>query len=535
MIITIRVDTAIPAIGARAGTITTITLGGSIRSIGGKTIPTNRSRKFNPDANAPSADVDLATLSMPFSKRSILTAETTIGIPEEQHVTTKTKITRQTITKPAPRVAAGCNERNIMRKTFLTLAVLIPALTFAQILASADYADPVYSADRHLPFGVRSAGMGNVGVAMSEDFTALFYNPANLAYIYRFELSGALHFDYLSYHSDFEGNVREGSDSYLKLHNIGVVIPVPTTRGGLTFGLGFTRTNTFDRQIRFSGTGADGLIYNAQESVKGGLGKFSIGGGVQVSPIAALGMSLDLYVGGERYGWFLDIQNPGGTPWPDTVERKIYEDDIRSEYSGVGGRFSMTLAPTKYVQLATYIATPTLIDIDEDAFQRFDSLTTGWEYYEDSWSYYSTVRIILPWKFGGGIAIRPTDWILLAADAEFVDWRQIEYDNPPELLSQNRLMENSYTTTLRWGAGAEFTIPVAALKLRGGFAQEPIAYTAAGEDRVRNTFTGGFGVLLGELMTLDAAVQISNWNVEGNRLDEEYDVARISLGLSHRF
>ncbi len=440
-----------------------------------------------------------------------------------------------TITKPAPPVGAECNERNIMNKAILITSLLLPILVFAQTIASEDYADPVYSTDRHLPFSVRSAGMGNAGVAMAEDFTALFYNPANLAYIYRVEISGALHFDHLGYESDFEGNIDEGSDSYLKLLNAGVVIPVPTTRGGLAFGLGFTRTNTFDRQIRFSGTGNDGLIYDAQESVKGGLGKFSIGGGVQVSPIAALGMSLDLYGGGEKYGWFLDVQNPGGTSWPDTVERKTYEDDIRSEYSGVGGRFSMTIAPNRYVQMGTYIATPTLINISEDAFQRFDSLTTGWEYYEDTWSYYSTIRIVLPWKFGGGIALRPTDWMLFTGDAEFVDWRQIEYDKPPELLSQNRLMEDSYTTTLRWGAGAEFTIPVAALKLRGGFAQEPIAYTVAGKDRVRNTITGGFGVLLGELITLDAAVQISNWNVDGTRLDEQYDVARVSLGLSHRF
>lgn len=422
-----------------------------------------------------------------------------------------------------------------MKKATLLTALILPLATFAQILASEDCADPVYSADRHLPFGVRSASMGNAGVAMSEDFTALFYNPANLAYIYRFELSGALHYDYLSYHSNFEGNTDNGTDSYVKLQNFGAVIPVPTSRGGLAFGLGFTRTNTFDRRIRFSGTGDDGLIYDADESIKGGLGKFCIGGGVQVSPIAALGMSLDLYIGGEKYNWYLDIRNPGGTEWPDTVEQKTYVDDIRSEYSGVGARFCMTLVPSKYVQTGLYIATPTALNIDEDAFQRFDSLTTGWEYYEETWQYVNTVQIILPWKFGGGIALRPTDWILLAGDAEFVDWRQIEYDEPAAMLSQNRLMDDSFRATLRWGAGAEFTIPLASLKLRGGFAQEPMAYTVSGEDRTRNTYTGGFGILLDELMTLDTAVQYSTWNVDGERLDEEYDVARISLGLSYRF
>jgi len=422
-----------------------------------------------------------------------------------------------------------------MRTEILIILLLIPIIGCAQILADPDFADPVYAADRNLPFSIRSAGMGNIGAAMSEDFTALFYNPANLAYIYRFELSGALHYDNLSYETDFDGNIGSGSDSYFKLQNIGCVIPVPTSRGGLAFGMGFTRTNTLDRRLTFSGTGTDGLIYDADESVKGGLGKFSLGGGIQVSPIVSLGMSADFYAGGERYAWHLDVQNPGGTEWPDTVERKIYEDDIRSEYTGIGARFGMTLVPCKYAQIGAYIATPTAIVIDEEAFQRFDSLTTGWEYYEETWNYYSTIEVVLPWKFGAGLAVRPTEWILISGDAEYVDWRQIEYNEPTDYLYQNRLMEDSYRATLRWGAGAEFTIPVAALKLRGGFAQEPIAYIVNGDGLNRNTITSGFGVLLGELMTLDAAVQFSNWDSNGERLNESYDVARISLGLSYRF
>ncbi len=422
-----------------------------------------------------------------------------------------------------------------MRKEILLAIILIPTLGFAQILGSGDYADPIFAADRHLPMGIRSAGMGGTGVASTEDFSGIFYNPANLAYIYRFELSGALHFDALSYDSDFEGSAKNGSDSYIKLQSLGGVIPVPTTRGGLAFGLGFTRTNSFDRRIRFSGTGEDGLIYEGDESVKGGLGKFSLGAGMQVSPFASLGMSVDLYGGGERYSWYLDVTNPGGSDWPDSVEEKIYVDDIRSEYTGVGARFGMLLVPIKYAQIGAYIATPTSIYIDQDAVQRFDSLTTGWETYEENFSYFETIEVILPWKFGAGIAIRPTDWLLFSGDAEFVDWRQLEYDEPAELLYQNRLMDDSYRSTLRWSAGGEVTIPIAALRLRGGFSQEPIAYTVQGDNRNRNTISGGFGVLIGELMTLDAALQFSDWDVEGTRLNESYDLARIWMGLSYRF
>ncbi|MCK5833852.1 outer membrane protein transport protein [bacterium] len=413
---------------------------------------------------------------------------------------------------------------------------LIPISIFTQTLANSDVADFIPSSDRHLAMSIRSAGMGGAGVASSEDYTALFYNPANLAYIYRFEMAGALQYDALSFESALDSSASgTGSDSYVKLQNIGGVIPLPTKRGGVSFALGFTRTNSFDRRIRANSTGDDGLIYQIDESVKGGLGKFSLGGGIQISPMMSIGASIDLYLGGERYSWFNDIQNPGETAWPDSVERKIYADDITDEYSGIGARFGMTLVPTRFVQIGAYISTPTSLIIEEDGISRFDSITTGLETYQEDYDIVQSFEVILPWRFGAGLAIRPTEWILLAGDAEYVDWRQIEYDEPAWILSQNRLMDDSYRATLRWSAGSEFTIPIASLKLRGGFSQEPIAYLENGKDRTRNTITGGLGYLVSDLVSLDLATQFSNWNIDETRLDGDYSLTSVWLGLSYRF
>ncbi len=424
-----------------------------------------------------------------------------------------------------------------MRKLLVSMIlVALPAMIFGQTLAIGDTADFIPSTDRHLPMGIRSAGMGGAGIACSEDYSALFYNPANLAYIYRFEMAGALQYDALSYEGALDGAAAgTGSDSYVKLQNLGGVIPVPTSRGGMAFGIGFTRTNSFDRRIRAQATGSDGLLYDIDESVKGGLGKFSLGGGVQVAPSMALGASLDIYSGGERYSWFNDVRNPGGTDWPDSVERKIFSDDITNSYCGVGARFGMTLVPNKIVQIGAYISTPTSIIIDEEGIQRFDSLTTGWETYQEDYNIVESFEILLPWRFGAGLALRPTDWLLFAGDAEYVDWRQTEYDEPAWILNQNRLMDDSYRATLRWSAGGEATIPMASLKLRGGFSQEPIAYLGDGDNRSRNTISGGLGYLAGDLVSLDLAMRFSDWDVEGTRLDGGYSLTSIWLGMSYRF
>lgn len=416
------------------------------------------------------------------------------------------------------------------------LSVIIPTLAFCQMLSVGDYADPVLPSERQMPYGIRSAGMGGTGIAVSEDLSALFYNPANLGYIYRIEVAGALHYDAFSYESVFDNvNSRSGSDSYIKLATLGAVIPVPTSRGGLAFALGFTRTNSFDRRLKFSGTGADGIIYDGDESSNGGLGKFCIGAGIQVSPYASLGMSLDLYAGGEKYSWFLDRRNPGGTSWHDSVERKIISDDIIDEWTGVGARFATTIVPNKYFQFGAHISTPTALTIDEEGIQRFDSITTGWEIYSEQSDIVESIDLTLPWKFGAGIAIRPTDWLLFAGDGEFCDWRQIEYSSPSWIIAQNRLMDTSFRATFRWSAGTEITVPLLAMKVRGGFSQEPVPYLPQGRNRNINTITGGLGFLVGEMTSIDASVNFSKLAVEGDRLDENYSIARVWLGLSYRF
>jgi len=420
-------------------------------------------------------------------------------------------------------------------KNLITIIFLLPAICFGQILANSEYADPVPSVDRHLPFGIRSAGMGGTGVAVSEDLSALFYNPANLAYIYRIELTGALQYEGLKYESNFNSTLTSGTDSYIRLQNAGVILPIPTSRGGVSFAGGFTRTNSFDRRLVFEGTGEDGLDYSGEEIVKGGLGKFSFGGGLQVSPIAALGLSMDFYAGGERFSWYLDRINPGGSDWPDSLERKIISDDIRDEYTGIGARFGTTIVPNKYVQIGVYVNTPVALTIEEDGVQRFDSIATGVEEYNEEYNIVETFELVLPWRLGAGMALRPTDWFVLAGDIEYVDWRQIEYNDPTWILEQNRLMDDSFQPTLRWSAGVEFTIPVISTKLRGGFSQEPIAYIKNADDRNRNCISGGAGILMNELLSMDIAARFSNWESGDTELKEEYKVSDIWVGLSYRF
>ena len=57
-----------------------------------------------------------------------------------------------------------------------------------------------------------------------------------------------------------------------------------------------------------------------------------------------------------------------------------------------------------------------------------------------------------PTVLSGGISVQPLDWLLLAGDAEYTDWTQMEFDsNNPDLIQENRNIKNwmRATTNLR--------------------------------------------------------------------------------------
>ncbi|NBR21146.1 MAG: hypothetical protein EBT88_12545, partial [Proteobacteria bacterium] len=63
--------------------------------------------------------------------------------------------------------------RTLLKQLNILLTVLFTLTIFSQLQAAGELRRPFQ--------GIRNLGMGNVGVAMSHDENALFYNPAGLA------------------------------------------------------------------------------------------------------------------------------------------------------------------------------------------------------------------------------------------------------------------------------------------------------------------------------------------------------------------
>lgn len=138
---------------------------------------------------------------------------------------------------------------------------LLAALVFVGLLAPAN----AQTADDVLRFSLRSpapsarslglAGGGTVGWA---DLSAMATNPAGLAFYRTSEFAGGLDVLVADNSSTFQVGSEspfedDADESAVRLGSFGGVYKVPTRRGSLVLGFGFTQQHTFDRELAYQG------------------------------------------------------------------------------------------------------------------------------------------------------------------------------------------------------------------------------------------------------------------------------------------
>ena len=74
--------------------------------------------------------------------------------------------------------------------------------------------------------GARTMGMGGAFLAVADDFTTLYWNPAGLAQIKKFELFGSLSHSERNIETEFtRGHAAEADSSKTRPNSIGLVYP----------------------------------------------------------------------------------------------------------------------------------------------------------------------------------------------------------------------------------------------------------------------------------------------------------------------
>ncbi len=464
------------------------------------------------------------------------------------------------------------------------LAVLL--IFFSFNLALSQYPDDAlrYSL---LNFGVgaRAIGLGFSYIGVSDDYSAIFWNPAGLAQIRRFEFAGGINYLSLrnsarvfSYSNSFENTATN-------LNSVAIVFPIPTIRGSLVFAGGYAKVSDFTGALSVSlfntqssivpslydpdpdydlawqlgledTTGATQILNNVEQNIElyedGGLNNWFVSGAIDIAENLSIGATISIITGGYKYDrQFIESDTRNyykNYPWD--FKQLIVSDLIDATVSGFSASAAL-MYRSSFFRFGLMMRFPSFLSIKENYSRGGESSFDNGESLSYSFSGVSRYDVLSPFYFGGGVSFNIKDVLLFAGDVTYVDWRQMEFKDNPDLVRLNRDIKQIFTETVGLSGGVEFTLPfLHQVKLRAGYSYRPSPYA---EDkgissRATRLLTFGLSLLLQRTLLVDFAYVNGEWEtlhtqysyVYNNNYyslvtDEENKVRNFVLTLRYRF
>ncbi len=424
--------------------------------------------------------------------------------------------------------------RITMKRILINIVITTCIFT---IVGKAQLAEDGLRLSQNRPaIGALSLGLGGVAYGNANDFTALFTNPAGLAQIREYEFSIGLS------RNGYSGDVRfwQGKETItnnkFNLENLGIVYPVPTRRGSLTFAFGIGRVQQYNTASSFGGFNiqnsfvevitptndlwamtpserkdfldndisyqlwlsdtANGYLWpiltdSLQQQTRiieeGGLNHWSLGMAIDIAPNLSFGVSLNIATGRysyERVYEESDIFNVYRYAFPWNIDKFIFTQTISDDISGFNAIFGLMYREHKRFRVGVIFKTPTWYNISEGYGTRYESqFDNGYNYWHSE-TQSIEYSVTTPMVIGGGFSIYPFKWLILAGDIEYVDWSQIELSASNNELDR-RLKEQTrraqfelFRETINLRGGAELSLLDDDLKVRAGVAVYPSPYYA---------------------------------------------------------
>jgi long-subunit fatty acid transport protein len=450
--------------------------------------------------------------------------------------------------------------------------------------------------------------MGNTVVGVADDFSALFGNPAGLSQQKDFEFSAGL--SRLGYGNDltFLGNKTSDNNNALNLNNLGLVFPVATSRGGLTFAFGFGRVANYTSVASFDGYNSSSsiipsivpnintysysdadynsflnnsipyqlwlannfrdtvhaienlvpqILRNVQQTgtirEAGGMNNWSFGGGMDIARNISLGVTLNFASGSYTYDRTYQESDPNNlnslvVNKVDThLNQFIWQSTIKDDITGFNALFGLMYRKPGLYRIGFTVKLPTIYEISETFTDDYSTtFKSDYVQYLMSTNGKTDYKVTTPTVLSGGISVQPLEWLLLAGDAEYTDWTQMEFNSDnPVLIQENRYIQSSMRETWNLRGGAEATILNWGIILRAGIESKPSPWKGDPSSYNQLIYTSGIGILIDDNSTVNASFAFGSWNTfrdnyvwgitPASRTSESVTTQTINLTFSHRF
>lgn len=435
------------------------------------------------------------------------------------------------------------------RKKMMWLAFVVLAVFQSTLYAQEE----VFGSGVEFGVGARAMGMGGAFMAVGDDYTASYWNPAALALIRRFEVLTSLSRAELKNETSALGLRSMADGSNPRVNSLGFAYPVPTYRGSLVFSLGYNSLKPYDSRFNFeffNDSAGDSVQQSWFELDEGSLNNWTFAGAVDVSPNLSVGLALNYWTGKDEYqSSYLeqDIFNYD-VVFEDFRDFRI-DNNLISEFSGFNLKLGGLYRVNSNLRIGATIATPTTLNVTDnftsDTLYTYDQDPNDfWARDEGSFEY----KIRSPFVFGAGASLNVAG-LLVAGSVESVDWSQIRYVTEPPIArltksEANEWIVRNYRSTTRLRAGAEFTFPGIGFQVRAGYHLDPTPLKNLPDDADREFITLGVGFLLNKQVKIDVAYitgehrpynsALSDFSGDSFSIDEKVSLNKVVATLAFR-
>jgi long-subunit fatty acid transport protein len=409
----------------------------------------------------------------------------------------------------------------VTSKSLVSLSVV---LTIIACLAGATAAQDTPRTNLDIPFlnrqeiGARWAGMGGACIAIVDDGLAAYYNPAGLAQIRRIEFGASFDRHSLDIKSGWFGDHNKSSVSATRLEDMAISYPFPTYRGSLVFTASMFRPTSFDQYLdrRASTLTTD---YHDVEEREVILTAWSGAVATQVSPNVFVGAEAHFYTG------HLDLED-NLFPWgPCEAPGGTFSQN--GDLGGYGGAVGIIYVPHPLFAFGVTAKSPQRINVDgTEIYTETDGTC---DKYRQAIKY----DIDIPYSVGIGVGVRPPN-LDVDVDVIYTDWHELDY---PGRVRDPETGKFLFDATTDFRVGAEYTLPVAPVRIRAGYAYVPLALNVFKIEKNRQRWSVGAGTIIESTVTVDAAWQRSSFEREDTAASysEKRIANRVILSFAYRF
>lgn len=472
-----------------------------------------------------------------------------------------------------------------MKKLFFNLISVTLLILFISTIPS--YAQNINDALRlgysGLGANARALGMGNSYIALSDDGSASFFNPAGFGLLKRLEFSGGLDYSNFNNNTTFFGNQTEYSNSSTNLDRISFVFPFPTLRGSLVFGLSYHTTSNLVGALQFDGfnNSDNSMIKNLLDTdvpfdlyltdennvspINGNLNQsgtvissgsvdyWTLSGAVELVQNLYVGLNLNVVSGAfeSNNDYYEDdtkniYQDTTAAGESQTVDFKTFYLNrlLNWDLAGWNAKLGLIYQLNNFARFGTTIQFPKTFSIKEDFTVNGSSeFGTGQIIDLDPTKYSDKVEydIITPFEFAAGFSGNYAG-LIVSAEATLIDYTQMKFDNPNGLTEQyiseqNKNIKEKLGTVINYNFGVEYTIANFGLRLRAGYFIQSSAFKNDNSDYDKKYITAGLGFLAAETLGIDFGYAHGWWNDLGdnygvNESRTYQDITRDNLMLT---